>query len=76
MVEFARAKATSEMHKSAAAKVAEIQALRSKLNAGEVVRKLAIAEALNGLERERDELMNGLRGSAKRSSRKLAPRMH
>ena len=41
-----------------------------------VAQELAITEVLNGVERERDELMNGLRGTAKRSSRKLAPRMH
>ena len=41
-----------------------------------VAQKLAITEAVCGAERERDELINGLRGTAKRSSRKLAPRMH
>ena len=41
-----------------------------------VAQKLAITEAVSGAERERDELKNGLRGTAKRSSRKLAPRMH
>lgn len=48
----------------------------AKLDAGELARKLAITAAVNGAERERYELKNGLRGSAKRSSRKLAPRMH
>jgi len=75
-VELAQAQVASQMQKSAVAKDSEIQALKAKLDAGEVARKLAITEALNGVERERDELKNGLRGTAKRSSRKLAPRMH
>ena len=75
-VELAQAQVANQMQKSAVAKDSEIQALKAKLDAGEVARKLAIAEALTGVERERDELMNGLRGTAKRSSRKLAPRMH
>jgi len=41
-----------------------------------VAQELAITEVLNGVERERDDLKNGLRGTARRSSRKLAPRMH
>lgn len=41
-----------------------------------VAQKLVITEALNGAERERDDLKNGLRGTARRNSRKLAPRMH
>lgn len=48
----------------------------AKLDAGELARKLAITAAVNGAERERYELKNGLRGTAKRSARKLAPRMH
>ena len=42
------------MQKSAVAKDSEIQALKAKLDAGEVARKLAITAALNGVERERD----------------------
>ena len=75
-VELAQAQIASEMQKSAVAKDSEIQALKAKLDASEVARKLAITEAVNRVERERDELKNGLRGTAKRSSRKLAPRMH
>ena len=75
-VELAQAQVASEMQKSAVAKDSEIQALKAKLDAVEVARKLAITEAVNVVERERDEPKNGLRGTAKRSSRKLAPRMH
>ena len=75
-VELAQVQLASEMQKSAVAKDSEIQALMAKLDAGELARKLAITAAENGAERERYELKNGLRGTAKRSSRKLAPRMH
>ena len=75
-VELAQAQLASEMQKTAVAKDSEIQALKAKLDAGELARKLTITEALNGVERERDELMNGLGGAAKSNSRKLAPRMH
>ena len=75
-VELAQAQLASDMQKSAVAKDSEIQALKAKLDASEVARKLAITEAVNRVERERDELKNGLRGTAKRSSRKLAPCMH
>lgn len=75
-VELAQAQVASAMQKSAVAKDSEIQTLKAKLDAGEVAPKLAVSEALNGVERERDELKNGLRGIAKRSSRKLAPSMH
>ena len=41
-------------------KDAEIQGLKAKLNATELAQKLAITESVNGVERERDELKNGL----------------
>ncbi|ORT72141.1 DUF2130 domain-containing protein [Pseudomonas mosselii] len=55
-VELATAKAASELQKAAATKNAEIQELRSKIDAGEVVRKLAVSEALSAVEKERDTL--------------------
>ena len=58
--ELAEAKLASGLQNAAATKDAEIQGLKAKLDATEVMQKLAITEALNGLERERDELKNGL----------------
>ena len=59
-VELAETKVASEMQKAAAAKDGEIQELKSKLNAGEVARKLAVIEALGVVEKERDMLANEL----------------
>jgi len=59
-VELAQAQVASEMQKSAVAKDSEIQALKAKLDAGEVARKLAVAEALSDVQKERDALANEL----------------
>jgi len=59
-VELAQSKAASESQKDAAAKDAEIQQLKAKLDAGEVARKLAVTEALSVVEKERDNLANEL----------------
>ena len=59
-VELAQAKAASEMQKSAVSKDSEIQALKAKLDAAEVARKLAVTEALNDVQKERDALANEL----------------
>lgn len=63
-VELAKAKIAGESQTAAAAKDAEIQGLKSKLDASEVARKLAVTEALSVVERERDALANEL-GQAK-----------
>jgi len=60
-VELAKEKAGSEMQKAAAAKDAEIQKLMAKIDAGEVAQELAVTQALNAVEKERDELKNGLK---------------
>lgn len=60
-VELAKEKASSELQKATAAKDAEIQELKAKLDANEVDRKLAITEAVSVVEKERDELKNGLK---------------
>ena len=57
---LAEAKFLNELQKAAAAKDAEIQGLRAKFESIEVVQKLAITEALSSVEKERDELRNGL----------------
>ncbi len=59
-VELAKATASSDMQKTAAAKDAEILELKSKLDASEVARKLAVTEALSAVEKERDTLANAL----------------
>ena len=59
-VELAKNKVGSDMQKVAAAKDAEIQELKAKLDTGEVTRKLAVTEALNAVEKERDAFANKL----------------
>ena len=59
-VELAQAQVAGAMQKTAAAKDSEIQALKAKLDAGEVARKLAVTEALNAVQKERDALANEL----------------
>lgn len=59
-VELAQAKVASESQKVASAKDAEIQALKARLDAGEVARQLAVAQALSAVEKERDALANEL----------------
>ena len=59
-VELAQTKVASELQKAAAVKDAEIQELKARLDAGEVARKLAVIEALNAVEKERDALASEL----------------
>lgn len=59
-VDLARAKAASEMHKAAAAKDAEIQELKARIDASDVARRLAVNEALGAVEKERDALAHEL----------------
>ena len=60
-VELAELRAAGELQRAAAAKDAEIQSLNAKLDAGEVARNLAVAQALNAVEKERDALASELR---------------
>ena len=55
-IELAEAKALGEFQKTAAGKDAEIQALKSKLDAGEAAQRQAVSDALNAVEKERDAL--------------------
>ena len=59
-VELAKSEIGSEMQKATAAKNTEIQALKAKLDTGEITRKLAVTEALGEVEKERDALANEL----------------
>jgi hypothetical protein len=73
-VELAKEKVGSEMLKAAVAKDAEIQELKAKVDTSEVVQKLAVTEALNTVEKERDELVNDLKqaNQAREAASKLA----
>jgi len=59
-IELATTKVASELGKSTAAKDAEILSLKAKIDAGEAALKLAVAEALSELERERAKLESEL----------------
>jgi hypothetical protein len=60
-VELAKNEVGSEMQKTSAAKDSEIQELKAKLDAGELGQKLAVAEALGAVEKERDALTSELK---------------
>ena len=60
-VELAKTKVTSELEKATATKDAKIQELNAKLDAIEVAQELAISKAVNGVEKERDELKSGIK---------------
>ena len=59
-VELAKTQVANESHKAEAVKDAVIQDLKAKLDAGEVARRLAVSEALSGLEKEKNQLANEL----------------
>lgn len=73
-VELAQSKVASEMQSAAVSKDSEIQELKARLDAGEVVRKLAVSEALSAVEKERDALANELAQAkqAKQAASELA----
>lgn len=77
-VELAKEQVGNEMQKAALTKEAEIKELKAKLDAGEVTQKLAVTEALKGVEKERDELSNELRQAKQdnESASKLALANH
>jgi len=57
-LELAKEKSVGEMQRAAAAKEAEIQSLKNKLESNELHQKLAIKEALEVVQKERDILQN------------------
>jgi hypothetical protein len=59
-VELAKQKVGNELQKAAAFKDAEIQELKSKLDAFSVEQRLAVSEAVKTVEKERDTLANEL----------------
>ena len=58
---LAEATLSKQLQEAAVTKDIEIQKLRAKLNTNEVTHKLAITEAVSAVEKERDELNNGLK---------------
>ena len=76
-VELATTRLASDLQRAAAARDAEIQGLKARLDAGEVARKLAVAEALGAVEKERDTLANELQQARldRQSASKLAEAM-
>ena len=62
--QLAEEKRANELQRSTAEKDAQIQDLKAKLDAVEVAKKLAITEAVGKVEKERDELKNGLKQAA------------
>lgn len=73
-LELAESRAINERQQIVAGKEAELQDLRAKLDAGEVAKQLAVAEALGEVEKERDALANKLvqAQQEKRTSAELA----
>jgi hypothetical protein len=59
-VELAKSNIRNDMQKLTSDKDAEIKELKTKLDAGDVVQKLAVTEALKVVEKERDNLANEL----------------
>lgn len=59
-IELVKSQVSREMQRVASAKDTEIQALKAKLDTGEVTQKLAVTEALGEVKRERDTLANEL----------------
>lgn len=59
-VELARAQMTAEWQQQTAAREAEIQRLKSQLEAGEVNRQLAVIQAMADVEKQRDALASEL----------------
>ena len=66
-IALAKAEVTNTLQETAAAKDTEIQALKVQLDAGEVARKLAVAEALGTVSKERDALANELKNELERA---------
>jgi hypothetical protein len=62
-LKLADIKLTNELKETVSNKDAEIQSLLAKLDAKEVSQKLAITEAVSAIEKERDELRNGLKSA-------------
>jgi hypothetical protein len=60
-VELVKSQGGSEMQRAVTAKDIEIQVLKAKLGNTELEQKVAITAAVSAVEKERDELMSGLK---------------
>ena len=60
-VKLAEANITNTLQKDLAKKDAELAEIKSKINNGELEKKLAVTEAVNKIEKERDELAGELK---------------
>jgi len=60
---LAEANLSREIQEVTTSKDAEIQELKAKFEANEIAQKLAVSEAVSAVEKERDELRNGLKQS-------------
>lgn len=69
-LDLAKARAASEQQKAEATKDSEIQDLKTKIEAEDVQRRLAISEAVSAIEKERDAAFNELE-TAKSESRSV-----
>jgi hypothetical protein len=68
--ELVQARVTGELREEAAKKDSEIARLKEELKSADVAKKLALREALGGVEKERDDLRRDL--EAKDAERKLS----
>ena len=59
-LQLAESAAAGQLQQAAAAKNTEIQQLQARIEAAETARKLAVAEALSAVEKDRDALANEL----------------
>lgn len=59
-VELAQTRLTGELRQTVASKDAQIQQLKAQLSAGALEQQLAIAQALEAVQKERDQLRNEL----------------
>lgn len=77
-VELAKQQATNDAQKNSAAKDAEIQDLKARLEAGDTSKQLAVSEAVKAVEKERDDLANRLRQAEleKKAASELAAANH
>jgi len=77
-VELAKQQATNDAQKKSAAKDAEIQGLKARLEAGDTSKQLAVSEAVKAVEKERDDLANRLRQAEleKKAASELAAANH
>lgn len=60
-IDLAEAKLANELNDAAAKKDAEIERLKAQLEAADLVKQLALKEAVSDLERERDDLKRDLK---------------